>query len=729
MTQPRPINAQTIAPRQGVLMTRPLDSADTLAQDLADRGYQVWQAPLQSYVPLAADYGDLAAVQALLFTSRKAVELFAASIPTREWPVFCVGAATAAAAEAVGFKTVHAARGDGPAAAEMIAAYKDTVKIKAVLHPCGVHVAHDLAAQLAHHGITLLQVPVYEAQLAQALPSSAIAALRAGTISAVLFFSARVAAHFEALAEQAGISEDLKNLTAVCLSQRIASALDSEKWGALLTAATPEREAVLALLAAQTPTHDHAYDGLHMTDEYHDGHAPATDKPQERRTGEDRRTRMYTADRRGQVSAPTYKGADRRAGIDRRAYMERQHQRIRAEKWKFIHRTLLSFGVLFFLIVLAGVFVMAPEYADMEKRAEEQKLQMAALKNSVTDLHAAQEHATSVGAQINHQLERIGDLRDTASAATEGLTDAAADAARSAAEQAAAAAPEGSNLQQLLGMVGRIDALNRTKDGRAAMDQGHHTLQSILSNWSGNPDDLNQAVDVARKQDPTLAQVMSGVDAKDLGAAALLLTLNEFRSNVGRQQPFDKDLAMIQKFAGADPEMQKSINRLAPYARQGVLSREGLQTEFKGMAMDIVTAKLQGQDLSVQEEVRKRMQNYIRLRKVDDVQGQSVDAVVARAQILLDQGDVRGAMAELNSLEGAPAQTAQPWMEQAQGYVAADDSSSQLMSAVLDHMSSTQGFSLEGLVSTLQNAAGVTGQVPDMTLPGVQNGTAYPALP
>jgi len=93
----------------------------------------------------------------------------------------------------------------------------------------------------------------------------------------------------------------------------------------------------------------------------------------------------------------------------------------------------------------------------------------------------------------------------------------------------------------------------------------------------------------------------------------------------------------------------------------------------------------------------------VKVRRIDDVSGDTVEAKVARAQIALDKGDVRGAMKELQSLDGAPAQAATPFMNQAACTLAADNATQMLTQQVLQQLSGQTGFSLEGLFSGAAN--------------------------
>lgn len=186
----------------------------------------------------------------------------------------------------------------------------------------------------------------------------------------------------------------------------------------------------------------------------------------------------------------------------------------------------------------------------------------------------------------------------------------------------------------------------------------------------------------------------------------MLLLMGEFRGNLATGRPFAQDLGVVKRIAGNDPGLQRSLDRLAPYAQNGVLSRDALQREFKGLAMDIATARLSGQPANVQERAQQRLNALVKVRKIDTVQGPGPDAVVNRAQALLDRGDVDGAVRELQTLQGAPADAAAPFIAQAQGTLAAQQSSDLLLSAVMGQLAAGGGVSVEGLKGLVTNSLG-----------------------
>jgi len=452
-------------------------------------------------------------------------------------------------------------------------------------------------------------------------------------------------------------------------------------------------------------------------------------KDDERRRGADRRQQPPRFDAQGHVQAGSYAGPDRRSGRDRREYENAKRRKIRAEKWKFMNRTVLMAAFFLIAIIYGAGFLLAPEFfalrkeaakmQDYERRLHEYEIQLQKYQQQ------QQKRNGSLGQMINQGISKVGHAVETAKTTVGTVANVAGHTVENGDMQG--------GLQQLFGMLAMLQKLNGTEEGRQAVAAMMARLQGLMGLAQGDQAALGKAVDQARQKDPTLNKLTDGMSARDLGAAALLLTLNELRANMNSERAFEQDLAIVQKFAGNDPAMQQALQNLAPYARSGVLSKETLQKEFRGIAADIVMAKLRGEDAGVRERVLDRLGKYAKVRKVDDIQGDSVDAVVARAEKMLDQGNVRGAIQELQTLEGAPAETAQPWMNQAAGNVMADDATALMMQKLMQQMSGMSGGSVEGVFNDIiRQLKGGSSLVPYVSPGATQKtdpGSIYPLAP
>lgn len=230
-----------------VLVTRPSEDATRLGERLAALGHEAVAAPLLDIHYIAGDALDLGGVQAVLFTSANGVRAFAARTANRSLPALCVGDATGREAQGAGFTNVKSAAGDVAALAGLAAAELDPAA-GALLHPAGTKVAGDLAGLLQGTGFTYRREILYEAVKATALPQAAREALAVGAVDGVLLYSPRTGAAFANLVSAAGLSAALATVTAVCLSPAVAIEVQELPWAGVQVAATPDQEALLALL-------------------------------------------------------------------------------------------------------------------------------------------------------------------------------------------------------------------------------------------------------------------------------------------------------------------------------------------------------------------------------------------------------------------------------------------------------------------------------------------------
>lgn len=274
--------------------------------------------------------------------------------------------------------------------------------------------------------------------------------------------------------------------------------------------------------------------------------------------------------------------------------------------------------------------------------------------------------------------------------------------------------------QSLTQLMHRLDSLSQSMNGQQQLSEAMGELSHVVQGLQGQMDDFDVALEKARAENEDLARTLDGVTGRDLGAAAMLLALGQFRSSVNRNAPFEEDLAILRKIVGdEDPELNAALDRLAPYAASGVLTPEGLKDELKTLSGDIVMARLSGEDVSVRDKALTRLGEFISVTKDGEpLTATPEEAAIARAQTLLDEGDVQGAMEVLNTLEGPAKDAAAPWMEKAEGHVAAQNAEELILQTVLQYLS---GGDTDGLLRGAKNLPGLGDAM--QSIPGMpQNG-------
>ncbi|WP_448205257.1 uroporphyrinogen-III synthase [Azospirillum sp. sgz302134] len=239
--------------RPHLLVTRPAEDAEPLAARLRTLGFDASVEPMLDMVWLDGPEPELDGVQALLFTSANGVRAYARRTVRRDRPAYAVGDATAAAARAAGFAAVESASGDVYALADLVRA-RCAPDRGMLLHVAGTKLAGDLSGLLTASGFSVRREALYDAVPSTRLSDDTAAALRTGTLDAVLFFSPRTARSFVRLVNEAGLLDCCRTVDALCLSPAVAEAactygdLGVTPWQNVRVAPRPEQDSLLGLL-------------------------------------------------------------------------------------------------------------------------------------------------------------------------------------------------------------------------------------------------------------------------------------------------------------------------------------------------------------------------------------------------------------------------------------------------------------------------------------------------
>lgn len=220
---------------KSILITRPLGDERALTDLLHEQGYRVIHEPLTS---IYLEHTQRHTVEAALFdepdavivTSRHAVNALALLTDLRDPFVLCVGEATASAAASLGFERISTGGGTAQKMVEMILGSYDPGS--RFLYLSGKHTRLSMATILADHDMDVQHLVVYEAVASEQLSDTLVAQLQRGTVDGVNLMSPRTAQIFCRLLEKAGLADTTKSLEAFCLSEAVAEALQG-KWKAV----------------------------------------------------------------------------------------------------------------------------------------------------------------------------------------------------------------------------------------------------------------------------------------------------------------------------------------------------------------------------------------------------------------------------------------------------------------------------------------------------------------
>lgn len=141
-------------------------------------------------------------------------------------------------------------------------------------------------------------------------------------------------------------------------------------------------------------------------------------------------------------------------------------------------------------------------------------------------------------------------------------------------------------------------------------------------------------------------------------AAAAALAVSTLAEAAGGSRPFAEELAGLQRVLPASP----SLRALEPLARLGAPTRAGLAVQFGNLAGRAASASRNpGAEADLFARLRYALSSIVSIRHVGSTRGSTPDATLARAQVLLDEGDVEGAVAALDALPDPAREVLAPW--------------------------------------------------------------------
>ena len=234
-----------------LLLTRPREQAEELANKLRAQDIDVWVEPMLRIVRYMSVKLNLKNCQAVLVTSANGADSLAGATIRRDVKVYAVGDATAAKLSHYGFLDVRSADGSADDLATLVENDVDPSG-GALLHVGAINSIGGLMSRLRLSGYDAHRVALYDIVGASSFSPELQSAMAGGEINGVLFFSPETARIFVSLALGALCEKPLVDMTAFCLSAAVAEAANRVSWGGLVVSDRPNAASLLAsVMAAQ----------------------------------------------------------------------------------------------------------------------------------------------------------------------------------------------------------------------------------------------------------------------------------------------------------------------------------------------------------------------------------------------------------------------------------------------------------------------------------------------
>ena len=607
-----------------VLVTRPKEDAESLADALTELGCDVILEPLFTVEYDDTAKLDLADVQALLLTSANGARALARREVSEDLPVYAVGDATAMAAREAGFKQVHSADGGVANLGELV---KDQIddKTGVLLHVAGSDLAGDLGGDLESAGYTYRRAVLYKAEAVKGLSAATIAALKEGSIDSVLLFSPRAAEACIDLFRKARLVRAARDLEALCLSSAVAEAASAVSWKDLRVAPRPNQESLLSLVSSSDDT--------------------AGQDPVEQSELPNRQS--------SQARVATNQPAASRSGFSRFLV--------------YTAAIVVVAGVVAALspLWIEQVRIVFPGFGEDETTRQEvtaladrvAELEKASKGEIIPDLEALIAERNRLKVQLNDTLSRLSSI-------------------------------EGS-VNTIQRMVGALNAELTPAEAEGVLRRLSDRIDVLEKTASGPVAATSEAVSKLSQQ---IAELAAQVPEQNAGSAqnrSALLALGQLREAVQSGRGFTSEVAALRQVADVKFLNGETAARLAELAEAGVPTPETLKASFDEAAGQIVRAGVLPAEGGWVDRTIARLTSPIKWRRTNQLEGEGVEAIVARSEVRVKAGNFAGAVDELKTLEGPAREAAAVWIASAESYIELKSVLAALHASAISRLSAT----------------------------------------
>jgi hypothetical protein len=150
--------------------------------------------------------------------------------------------------------------------------------------------------------------------------------------------------------------------------------------------------------------------------------------------------------------------------------------------------------------------------------------------------------------------------------------------------------------------------------------------------------------------------------------AAAVLALARLARAADEARPYLREFRALQTVAPEDP----AIVVLEPYAESGIPTMAMLAARFPDAARIAISAERTGMADGFWSRLWARFRNMVSIRRIALGPGNDSESRLARAQAVLGEDNLAGAVEEVAALEGDAATAIAPWLREARARLAID---------------------------------------------------------
>jgi len=227
----------------------------------------------------------------------------------------------------------------------------------------------------------------------------------------------------------------------------------------------------------------------------------------------------------------------------------------------------------------------------------------------------------------------------------------------------------GSINKKIHGIYNDRDAIERlARDNKREISRLKY-LEKVIEEL---PSNLPSGDEIVRKDE--LKEILSRVEyleevieeeeavKLDSALSPLLISMLNLRDQIRNSLPYDVDFDMLRKLSDGDNVMVKNVKKLKKYLSNGVEGLSELKLEFKELSRKAIYLSREENSDGVWDSAIAKLSKAITIRKKGDGEGDSVEAIISRAEVALGRNNIAKTIKELKKLSGEAKKTFNVWL-------------------------------------------------------------------
>ncbi len=134
----------------------------------------------------------------------------------------------------------------------------------------------------------------------------------------------------------------------------------------------------------------------------------------------------------------------------------------------------------------------------------------------------------------------------------------------------------------------------------------------------------------------------------------LIFAIGQLEKRIMLSDPFEKELLVVRNL-NDDENIEKIVKRLDPFSKKGVPTLRDLERALALIAKKVILAEKDLKKLNVFEKIKYKISNLIHVRRIGDaVSEESIQGLIALAEVEIKKGNLLGAVGYLDKIQGEP---------------------------------------------------------------------------